>query len=272
MALIIPTCALAIASCSSEIQGTSLYTSNVTSATPTSTPQASFEPVSTQFWTERLFPNSPWLNHTAQMQTAPSSQDEVSTATSATDAPITTVTVGQSGQLAFSPSSLNATIGSKVAFNVLSLNHTLTQSNFVDPCRSNGGFDTGFAQFNPTNTSGLFIIEIEVTDLEPRWFFCAQNMTRSHCQAGMVFSLNPREAHADYLRNALAAVDSRAESDRACLGPPSHTQEKSHNRTLSTTWSARMGPTSSVIFPPIVPSRATRLRLNLRSLLAVLVA
>ncbi|KAF1935463.1 hypothetical protein EJ02DRAFT_308987, partial [Clathrospora elynae] len=119
----------------------------------------------------------------------------------------TTVTVGKAGRLVFSPSSLNASVGSVVAFNFLSLNHTLSQSSLSDPCNVNGGFDTGFQQFNPANVSGKFVIEVEIINKEPKWFFCAQTINRPHCQAGMVFSLNPRGAHDQFLQNALIATD-----------------------------------------------------------------
>jgi hypothetical protein len=84
-----------------------------------------------------------------------------------------TVTVGEGGNLAFAPSSLNLSIGSIIAFNFLGLNYTLTESSLRNPCERNGGFDTKFRQFNPTNTSGKFIVEYEVVDRNPRWFFCA---------------------------------------------------------------------------------------------------
>jgi hypothetical protein len=101
-----------------------------------------------------------------------------------------TVTVGEGGNLAFAPSSLNLSIGSIIAFNFLGLNYTLTESSLRNPCERNGGFDTKFRQFNPTNTSGKFIVEYEVVDRNPRWFFCVQTRLRPYCQAGMVFSLN----------------------------------------------------------------------------------
>ncbi|KAF2849427.1 hypothetical protein T440DRAFT_360861, partial [Plenodomus tracheiphilus IPT5] len=116
------------------------------------------------------------------------------------------VTVGGGGGLRFVPPTLDVAPGSVVAFNFLGLNHTLTESEFEDPCRSNGGFDTGFAQFNPANISGQFVVEYKVTDISPRWFFCAQTTKRPHCQAGMVFSLNPGGRQKQFLDNALAAV------------------------------------------------------------------
>ncbi|KAF1940456.1 hypothetical protein EJ02DRAFT_314884, partial [Clathrospora elynae] len=132
----------------------------------------------------------------------------------------TTVTVGKAGRLVFSPSSLNASIGSVVAFDFLSLNHTLSQSSLSDPCHIDGGFDTGFRQFNPANVSGKFVIEVKIIDKEPKWFFCAQTIKRSHCQASMVFSLNPCGAHNQFLQNALIAIDvPPSPTDGACQLP-----------------------------------------------------
>jgi hypothetical protein len=82
--------------------------------------------------------------------------------------PTTTITVGEAGKLIFSPLSLNASAGSVIAFDFLGLNHTLTQSTIRNLCRSNQGLNTGFQQFNPANVSGKFIVEIKVTDQDPK--------------------------------------------------------------------------------------------------------
>ncbi|RYN87206.1 hypothetical protein AA0119_g12586 [Alternaria tenuissima] len=64
--------------------------------------------------------------------------------TASASRPITTVNVGEAGELVFSPSSLNASAGSVIAFNFLALNYTLTESDLWDLCYSNQRFDTGF--------------------------------------------------------------------------------------------------------------------------------
>ena len=38
--------------------------------------------------------------------------------------------------------------------------------------------------------------------MEPQWFFCAQTIKKSHCAAGMVFSLNAGGADGEFLQNA----------------------------------------------------------------------
>lgn len=158
--------------------------------------------------------------------------------------PTANVTVGAAGALIFSPSTLDASIGTIIRFDFLKLNHTLTQSIFKNPCHSDGRFDSGFQQFNPRNITGKFIVEFEVTTEEPQWFFCAQNTPRSHCNAGMVFSLNSHGAHQSFVRNALAAATASRtifSSASACIipsyqlvtaSPSTGVASSSHNSTL----------------------------------------
>ncbi|CAI6336987.1 unnamed protein product [Periconia digitata] len=113
-----------------------------------------------------------------------------------------TVAVGAEG-LNFSPSHVNADIGTVILFNFLALNHTLTQSSLSHPCKASGRFDTGFKQFNPRNVSGQFVVQYEVASDEPQWFFCAQT---SHCRSGMVFSVNPGGLQRQFVSNALSAA------------------------------------------------------------------
>lgn len=224
-----------------------------------------------------LTPGIPWMNvsRIAPTVTSVSNWNQSSLTYVATSSisgissPTTTVTVGLEGGLVFSPSSLNASVGTTIAFNFLGLNHTLTQSDLYNPCQSNGGFDTGFAQFNPANISGKFVVEIEVKDKEPRWFYCAQNLGRSHCQAGMVFSLNARGAHSDFMRNALTAVMPSPSTINACTVPPLlGSNNVSTTIGLTSTLSARVG-VSSAVFPPIVISKSSKVRPELGMLLAL---
>jgi plastocyanin len=100
------------------------------------------------------------------------------------------VTVGARGKNLYEPNQLDANVGDIIRFNFLARNHTVTQSNFATPCEFNGGFDTGFNQFNPTNATGVsrdFIVDTT----KPTWFFCAQTIPASHCKAGMVLGINP---------------------------------------------------------------------------------
>ena len=64
----------------------------------------------------------------------------------------TQVTVGGAAGLVFSPSTINAAAGDMVKFNFMSVNHTVTQSIFDQPCaKMADGVDSGFMP-NPNNT------------------------------------------------------------------------------------------------------------------------
>lgn len=107
------------------------------------------------------------------------------------------------GKLQFVPNQVNAAVGDVVEFDFLAQSHSLTQSEFLTPCTYNGGFDTGLNQMNPNNQSGLFVIPFEVKTDKPQWFYCKQQMPRPHCQAGMVFGLNPRDKMDQFIKNAI---------------------------------------------------------------------
>jgi plastocyanin len=100
------------------------------------------------------------------------------------------VSVGGVGKFTFEPDQVNASIGDTIVFDFLALNHSLTQSSFSHPCVRTG-FDTGFQQLNPSNETGKHIVKFPVLKSESQWFFCAQTNPFSHCEKGMVFSLNP---------------------------------------------------------------------------------
>jgi plastocyanin len=197
--------------------------------------------------TKQLLPHLPWLSNCSAMATQTAASGSMTS-------PTATVVVGKGGELVFSPSSLNATAGSVISFNFLGLNHSLTKSDFGNPCQGNGGFDTGFGQFNPTNSSGRFVVNYVVQDNTPQWFFCAQTMKRPHCQAGMVFSLNAHGRHAQFLNSALSAVTpSPTTADSACHLPISETGARSTGiySYPTGTVSAGLGASSGAVFPPI---------------------
>ena len=195
-----------------------------------------------------------------------------STGTVTGSQPTTTVTVGEAGELVFSPSSLNASAGSVIAFNFLGLNHTLTESDLWNPCHSNQKFDTGFRQYNPANVSGKFIVEVEVASQDAKWFFCAQTAKRSHCQAGMVFSLNSHGAHAQFLHNALAGIEAApTPTNSVCELPSVHltTSKASTYMTPTGTLSANSSISSVAIVPPIFSSTGTTVRFGMWSMIAL---
>jgi len=104
------------------------------------------------------------------------------------------VQVGAAGQLAFSPTNITAQVGDTVAFQFQGKNHSVTQSTFANPCAimttPAQGIDSGF-QFVPANATQLPEWSFTVNNASaPLWFFCAQTNPSSHCEAGMVFSVN----------------------------------------------------------------------------------
>lgn len=119
--------------------------------------------------------------------------------------PTVQVIVGSAGSLSFEPTAVEAPVGTLLIFNFLALNHTLTQSSFSHPCENIDGFDTGFNNFNPRNTSGEYITQYVVETTEPQWFFCAQEAPQSHCEAGMVFTLNGQNKTHDFVKNAYSS-------------------------------------------------------------------
>jgi hypothetical protein len=68
------------------------------------------------------------------------------------------------------------------------VNHSIVQSSFDAPCQPlAGGFS---APFIPTQQAPSGVtFEVVVNDTKPIWFYCAQT-AKTHCQAGMVGSIN----------------------------------------------------------------------------------
>lgn len=117
------------------------------------------------------------------------------------------VIVGINGDLKYGGSQIDAAIGDIIRFDFNSTNHTVTQSDFNTPCEPKaGGFNTGFNQFNPTNHTGIKLIDFEVKISTPLWFYCAQNVKVSHCHKGMVLGVNPAGKFPEFLNKATATT------------------------------------------------------------------
>ncbi|KAF4579497.1 hypothetical protein EYR40_000329 [Pleurotus pulmonarius] len=106
------------------------------------------------------------------------------------------VTVGADGQLAYSPANIQAAIGDTVTFEFRPKNHTVTQSNFNNPCQplfdttGKVGFSSGFMPVSPDATQ-FPTFQIKINDTAPIWGYCGQT---GHCGSGMVFSINAVES------------------------------------------------------------------------------
>lgn len=100
-----------------------------------------------------------------------------------------TVIVSQGGALNYTPSSVTANEGDVISFQFVAGNHTVTQSSFDNPCTQlSGGIDS---EFQPVSSNASMVPEYSFTVSNastPLWFFCEQGR---HCEAGMVFAVNP---------------------------------------------------------------------------------
>ncbi|KAF9447883.1 hypothetical protein P691DRAFT_775816 [Macrolepiota fuliginosa MF-IS2] len=127
-----------------------------------------------------------------------------------------TVLVGDGGSLAFSPTQVTAQVGDTIHFEFRAKNHSVTQSTFASPCTlSAGGIDSGFQLVQPNATefpSWSFTLN---NASAPLWFHCAQTSPVVHCQAGMVFAVNPT---ADKSFNAFQANANGTSSGGAASG------------------------------------------------------
>lgn len=84
------------------------------------------------------------------------------------------VQVGANGQLAYTPSQINASVGDTVTFTFNPKNHTVTQSTFAAPCQPMaGGIDSNF-QFVNLSAASVPSLTITVNATTPLWFFCRQ--------------------------------------------------------------------------------------------------
>ncbi|KAK3935940.1 hypothetical protein QBC46DRAFT_396249 [Diplogelasinospora grovesii] len=99
------------------------------------------------------------------------------------------IDVGLGGNLTFSPNNVtNALPRTVVEFSFNPKNHSVVQSSFSDPCHPlANGFSSGFIPTEVSPSGVLF--DIVVQDTKPIWFYCAQT-AKTHCQAGMVGSIN----------------------------------------------------------------------------------
>ncbi|KAI0396744.1 hypothetical protein F5Y17DRAFT_455812 [Xylariaceae sp. FL0594] len=101
------------------------------------------------------------------------------------------IDVGFNGQLMFNPNNVTELVGTVVQFSYNPSNHSIVQSSFDKPCqpidRPGGGFAAPFVPTKQAPSGVTF--EVTLTNPDPIWFYCAQT-TKSHCQSGMVGSIN----------------------------------------------------------------------------------
>ncbi|KAI0908919.1 hypothetical protein F4823DRAFT_563376 [Ustulina deusta] len=127
------------------------------------------------------------------------------------------IDVGFNGELMFNPNNVTELIGTVVEFSYNPANHSIVQSSFDKPCqpieRDGGGF---VAPFVPTQQAPSGVtFEVTLTNADPVWFYCAQTK-KSHCQSGMVGSIN---AAAEGAKTFQAFKDLAAKADPSTIGP-----------------------------------------------------
>lgn len=124
------------------------------------------------------------------------------------------ITVGANGALAFSPSNVNATVGDTINFSFLAGSHTVTQSTFAAPCSPmSGGFNSGAKPVAGAATTPTF--SFTVNDTKPIWVYC---QTGTHCQQGMVFSVNAPETGNTFSAFQAAAKASTSSASASASG------------------------------------------------------
>ncbi|PLB47430.1 hypothetical protein P170DRAFT_478278 [Aspergillus steynii IBT 23096] len=125
--------------------------------------------------------------------------------------PIQTVIVGgPSNTGGFNPPTLQVDRGSRVHFDFLAVNHTLTESTFDNPCQKKPGalIDTDFNNANPDNLPNQHPFDYTFESNEPRYFYCKQGAgtSASHCAHGEVFAVNINETvFTDFRERAMAS-------------------------------------------------------------------
>ncbi|GAA6037180.1 hypothetical protein JCM8097_008774 [Rhodosporidiobolus ruineniae] len=125
---------------------------------------------------------TPSATAAAAMASAPSNSSASSTTHQ--------VLVGGGG-LEYSPASITAAQGDMIQFvwvpGAQASNHSVTQSSFATPCEPlTNGFDSGYTPVD-ANSGTAPAWTLEVTSLDPIWFYCAQ---ARHCESGMVGAIN----------------------------------------------------------------------------------
>ncbi|KAK4177159.1 hypothetical protein QBC36DRAFT_345674 [Triangularia setosa] len=92
-----------------------------------------------------------------------------------------TVVAGRGDRLIFDPHNIVAEVGSLVELHFNPLNHSVVESSFGKPCQPKDA-NSLLDDFSP-------VVQIEVKDTRPIWFYCAQN-NGAPCQSGMTGVVN----------------------------------------------------------------------------------
>ncbi|KAH9928535.1 uncharacterized protein BXZ73DRAFT_90588 [Epithele typhae] len=155
-----------------------------------------------------------------------------------------TVQVGGAGKLVYTPNELTGVAnGDVIQFQFMDKNHTVTQSTFPAPCSNitdaSGavtGVDSGFQFVDPTSAN-VPVWQITINNASaPLWFYCRQ---AKHCQAGMVFAVNPTAAKTFDMFKTTAA------SSNSVNGSPAAASNSTSSAASSGSSGSVSSPTSS---------------------------
>ncbi|OCL09937.1 Cupredoxin [Glonium stellatum] len=162
-----------------------------------------------------------------------SSASATPSATASANPNIHTVSVGQDG-FVFTPNTTVASVGQQVEFQFFPPNHTVTQSSFENPCQplSSTSFFSGFMVTQ--DSPGPQTFTVNITDTNPIWFYCAQNIPGDHCAIGMVGVINPPTSGP----NTLEAFAAAAKKTNSSIAQPSVMGGVVASRTTSAPTSA----------------------------------
>jgi plastocyanin len=106
-------------------------------------------------------------------------------------------TATNSTDIKFWPEKITAEPGTMVQFQFWAGNHTVTQSNFDNPCMPIGniqsnvtGIYSGYMPVEASLAKGMIpTYTITIKDKKPLWLFCSK---AQHCQGGMSMVINEK--------------------------------------------------------------------------------
>ncbi|KAL2887714.1 putative GPI-anchored cupredoxin [Ceratocystis lukuohia] len=89
-----------------------------------------------------------------------------------------------------SPNNIQAKVGDKVQFHFLPGVHSVVQSSYTDPCKSNGGFGSTNRVTYDGQTENEYFFEIDILSKKRIWYY---NSVGDACMKGAVGAINSPE-------------------------------------------------------------------------------
>ena len=150
---------------------------------------------------------------------------------------------GNNGELTFSPSDIQAPVGSMVQFQFYPKNHSVAQASFAQPCMPIAQSMPNvtnpiWSGFMPTQQGAQMMATytIMINNTTPIWLYCAQT---GHCQKGMVAAINANNATGKTL-DAFKSAAAQASTD---IAPGSSNSTSSSGSGSTGTGSSGSGST-----------------------------